>query len=156
MMSFVLSVGFAVEYSVHTVSRWMRATNKIKSSVDRVEHAMEALMLPMFMSFVSSTIGVICLAFTEFEFNLKFFFKPLLIVMFVTYFMGCWFVPVILCYLDFDVLKMGDSAEAALERDDVKDVEGEEATPGQDEDDAGIETQMENEGGTDAEDKDDD
>lgn len=70
--------------------------------------------------------------------------------------MGCWFVPVILCYLDFDVLKMGDSAEAALERDDVKDVEGEEATPGQDEDDAGIETQMENEGGTDAEDKDDD
>jgi hypothetical protein len=156
MMSFVLSVGFAVEYSVHTVSRWMRATNNIKSSVDRVEHAMEALMLPMFMSFVSSTIGVICLAFTEFEFNLKFFFKPLLIVMFVTYFMGCWFVPVILCYLDFDVLKMGDSSEVAPQSDRAKDIESEEVTPDQEEVDAGIETQKENEVGAEAEDKDDD
>lgn len=119
MMSFVLSVGFAVEYSVHTVSRWMRASNSITTSVERVEHAMEALMLPTFMAFVSSTIGVICLAFTEFDFNLTFFFKPLLIVMFVTYFMGCWFVPVILCYLDFEMLRMGDPSAAEAENNDT-------------------------------------
>jgi hypothetical protein len=62
------------------------------------------------MSFVSSTIGTICLAFTEFEFNHKFFFRPLIIVMFVSYWYGCWFLPTVLTYLDFDVVKLGKPA----------------------------------------------
>eukprot|EP00977_Amphora_coffeiformis_P025777 scaffold22137_cov164-Amphora_coffeaeformis.AAC.3 len=68
---------------------------------------MSFLMLPTFMSFVSSTIGTICLAFTEFEFNHKFFFRPLIIVMFVSYWYGCWFLPTVLAYLDFDFMKLG-------------------------------------------------
>jgi hypothetical protein len=76
-MSFVLSVGFAVEYSVHIVQRWLRADLSHQSGIDRVKHTMSFLMLPTFMSFVSSTIGVVCLAFTEFEFNQVFFFRPL-------------------------------------------------------------------------------
>jgi len=68
-MSFVLSVGFSVEYSVHIVARWLRAGMEKKDSLERVKHTMSFLMLPTFMSFVSSTIGVACLAFTEFEFN---------------------------------------------------------------------------------------
>jgi len=113
-MSFVLSVGFAVEYSVHIVSRFMRADDHYVSSLERVEHTMSFLTLPTFMSFVSSTIGVVCLAFTEFEFNQVFFFRPLIIVMFVSYWFGCWFLPVFLCYLDFDIVKMGvpDAAHA--------------------------------------------
>lgn len=59
------------------------------------------------MSFVSSTIGTICLAFTEFEFNHKYFFRPLMIVMFVSYWFGCWFLPTLLVYLDFDAVKLG-------------------------------------------------
>jgi hypothetical protein len=115
-MSFVLSVGFAVEYSVHIVSRWMRADMSHSTSLDRVEYTMSFLMLPTFMSFVSSTIGVICLAFTEFEFNRVFFFKPLIIVMFVSYWYGCWFLPVLLSYLDFDMVKMGEPAPAEAEQ----------------------------------------
>ena len=103
-MSFVLSVAFAVEYSVHIVARWLRAPMSVH---DRVEYTMSFLFLPNFMSFVSYTIGVACLAFTEFEFNEVFFFRPLIIVMFTTYFFGCWWLPVLLTLLDFDAVKMG-------------------------------------------------
>ena len=73
--------GFAVEYAVHIIARWLRADMSHVTSLDRVEYTMSFLMLPTFMSFISSTIGVVCLAFTEFEFNQTFFFKPLIIVM---------------------------------------------------------------------------
>jgi predicted RND superfamily exporter protein len=92
-MSVVLSVGFSVEYSVHIVARWLRAGSHL-TGIARVEHTMSFLMLPTFMSFLSSLIGVACLAFTEFEFNEVFFFRPLILVMPVTYFFGCWFLPV--------------------------------------------------------------
>jgi predicted RND superfamily exporter protein len=106
-MSFVLSVGFAVEYSVHIVARWIRADNRMTTSIERVKHTMSFLMLPTFMSWVSSTIGVVCLAFTDFEFNRVFFFRPLLIVMMVTYFIGCYSLPALLTYLDFEVCRLG-------------------------------------------------
>jgi predicted RND superfamily exporter protein len=109
-MSFVLSVGFAVEYSVHIIARWLRANSSYSTSLSRVQFTMSFLMLPTFMSFVSSTIGVVCLAFTEFNFNQTFFFKPLIIVMFTSYFFGCWWLPAFLTYLDFDIVKMGKSA----------------------------------------------
>jgi hypothetical protein len=59
------------------------------------------------MSFISSTIGVVCLAFTDFEFNRVYFFRPLMIVMVVTYFYGCWWLPALLSLLDSDKLKLG-------------------------------------------------
>lgn len=105
IMSFVLSVGFAVEYSVHIVSRWLCSDRD--SALDRVEQTMSFLMLPTFMSFVSSTVGVICLAFTDFEFNTRFFFRPLMIVMFVTYFFGCYWLPVFLTWFEFEFIKFG-------------------------------------------------
>jgi hypothetical protein len=107
VMSFVLSVGFAVEYSVHIVARWLRADADLTTSLDRVEYTMSFLMLPTFMSFASSTIGVACLAGTDFEFNEVFFFRPLIIVMFVTYFYGCWWLPALLTLVDFDAVKLG-------------------------------------------------
>ena len=107
IMSFVLSVGFAVEYSVHIVARWLRSDKD--SAIDRVEQTMSFLMLPTFMSFVSSTVGVICLAFTDFDFNTRFFFRPLITVMFVTYFFGCYWLPVFLTWFEFDFVKLGPS-----------------------------------------------
>jgi predicted RND superfamily exporter protein len=112
-MSFVLSVGFAVEYSVHIVARWIRADNNMTTSLERVKHTMSFLMLPTFMSWVSSTIGVVCLAFTDFEFNRVFFFRPLLIVMMVTYFIGCYSLPAFLTYLDFEVCRLGKTSPEA-------------------------------------------
>ena len=120
-MSFILSAGFAVEYSVHIISRWMRADMSIATSVDRAEHTMSFLMLPTFMSFISSTIGVACLSFTEFEFNDVFFFRPLIVVMFVAYWFGCWALPVVLIYLDWDMVKMGKPVAGGNQQ--VKDLE---------------------------------
>lgn len=111
IISFVLSVGFSVEYSVHVVSRWLHAPLSIESAPERVHYSMEFLMLPTFMSFISSTIGVVCLAFTQFEFTQVYFFRPLIIVMPITYFYGCWFLPVFLSILDFDFVKFGESEE---------------------------------------------
>ena len=110
-MSFLLSVSFAIEYSVHVVHRYIKAPLSLHSPVERVEYAMSFLTLPTFMSFVSSTIGIVCLAFTEFEFNYKFFFLPLITVMFVTYFVGCWSLPVVLTVLNIDALKCGAADE---------------------------------------------
>lgn len=113
LISFVLSVGFSVEYAVHVVHRWMHAPLTVVSSLERVKYSMEFLFLPTFMSFVSSTIGVATLAFTEFEFTQVFFFRPLIIVMFVTYFFGCWWLPACLCLLDVDFMKLGPEGENA-------------------------------------------
>lgn len=110
-MSYVLSVGFAVEYSVHIVHRFITAPMNLTSARERVAYTMKMLFLPTFLSFLSSTIGVVCLAFTEFEFNNRFFFRPLIIVMFATYFYGCWFLPVLLSILDFNFLKLGHTVE---------------------------------------------
>ena len=119
VMSFILSIGFVVEYSVHITHRFMTAPLSYSSAKERVEYAMSFLFLPTFMSFVSSTIGVICLAFTKFTFTQRFFFRPLVIVMFVTYFFGCYFLPVLLSLLEFDFLKLGhqsQNGDASLER----------------------------------------
>lgn len=96
-MSIVLSVGFSVEYSVHVVARWLRAEPGL-FALERVHHTMSFLFLPTFMSFLSSLIGVACLAFTDFEFNEVFFFRPLILVMAVTYFFGCWWLPVLVSF----------------------------------------------------------
>lgn len=125
-MAFVLSVGFAVEYSVHIVHRFLSAPVELVTATSRVEHAMEFLALPLTLSFVSSTIGVACLAFTDFAFNERFFFRPLMIVMLSTYFVGTYFLPVVLTKLDFDFLKVGhvtDDSESEDEDEKLSPVE---------------------------------
>jgi Patched family len=120
VMSFVLSVGFVVEYAVHVVSRWLHAPNSLASAAERVHYSMSFLLLPTFMSFISSTIGTVCLAFTQFSFTEVFYFRPLIIVMFVTYFVGCWWLPAFLTLLDFDFLKLGHDDHLLTTADDDK------------------------------------
>jgi hypothetical protein len=50
---------------------------------------------------------VICLAFTGFDLSPVYFFRSTMLVMLLSYWYGCWFLPVLLSYLDFDVVKMG-------------------------------------------------
>jgi hypothetical protein len=115
IMSFVLSVGFAIEYAVHIVARWLRAGTSLTTALERVEYTMSFLMLPTFMSFGSSVIGVACLAFTDFKFNEVYFFRPLLVCMCVTYFYGCWWLPCLLTLLDFDFVKLGKPSKDAAD-----------------------------------------
>lgn len=110
-MSFVLSIGFAVEYSVHIVQRFISAPKSITDAHNRVAYTMEFLALPLTLSFLSSTIGICCLAFTSFEFNRRFFFQPLMVVMLATFFVGCWLLPVILTFLNFEFMRVGGRRE---------------------------------------------
>ena len=96
---------------MHVVSRWLHAPLSIASPTERVHYAMSFLTLPTFMSFVSSTIGVVALSFTEFEFTQVFYFRPLIIVMFTTYYFGCWWLPAFLTILDFDFVKLGQEGD---------------------------------------------
>jgi len=117
-MSFVLSIGFAVEYSVHVVHRFLSAPNSLQSAHDRVVHTMKFLTMPLTLSFFSSAIGIICLAFTKFKFNEVYFFRPLITVVVVTYFIGTWFLPILLTKLDFDILKVGSNGEESNDKFD--------------------------------------
>ena len=67
---------------------------------------MKFLIQPLTLSFLSSTAGVACLAFTDFEFNERFFFRPLMVVMVMTYIIGAFFLPILLTKLDFDFLRL--------------------------------------------------
>jgi|BART01.1.fsa_nt_gi predicted RND superfamily exporter protein len=104
-------------YSVHVIHRFLSAPTTIKSPTERVEYTMKFLAQPLTLSFLSSSTGVACLSFTDFDFNERFFFRPLMVVMVVTYFIGAFFLPILLTKLDFEVLKVGyrgEEAEASL------------------------------------------
>merc|ERR1719330_242421 len=110
-MAFVLSIGFTVEYSVHVVHRFLSAPNSLENAQDRVIYTMKFLAMPLTLSFLSSVAGVSCLAFTDFKFNEVFFFRPLMIVMMVTYYIGTWYLPIVLTMLDFECLRVGQSSK---------------------------------------------
>jgi hypothetical protein len=54
---------------------------------------------------------VICLAFTGFDLSPVYFFRSTMLVMLLSYdWYRCWFLPVLLSYLDdFDIFKIGQS-----------------------------------------------
>lgn len=106
-MSFALSIGFATEYSVHIIHRFLAAPISLQSAEKRVEYSMRFLIQPLTLSFMASLIGVACLGFTEIEFTDRFFFRPLMCVMIITYFIGTFFLPIVLTKLDFEFLKVG-------------------------------------------------
>jgi hypothetical protein len=137
-MAFVLSVGFAVEYSVQIFSRWMRADMSHLTSLDRAEHTMSFLMLPTFVSFISSTIRVVCLAFSPHVLSRVNFFRPTILVMCMSYWYGYWFLPVLLSHLDFDMVKMGKPVPVANPQGNVV----EDASGGEGDTEEAIETHV--------------
>ena len=94
LLSLLLSSAFAVEYSTHVVHHFL--ASEATSVVDRVHHAMSFLFDPMLMSFSSSMIALLPLAFLFVE---KFFFWPLFVVVLVTYIYGAFGLPAFLCLL---------------------------------------------------------
>ena len=110
-MAFALSIGFATEYSVHIIHRFLAAPIYIQEAPKRVEYAMKFLTQPLTLSFLASIIGVACLAFTDIEFTERFFFRPLMCVMTVTYFVGTFVLPITLTRLNFEFLRVGHKGE---------------------------------------------
>jgi len=94
-MSYLMSAAFAVEYAVHVSHRFMSFPHGAGTSLDRAVHAMTNLFVPATFAFISSAVGILCLGFSKFEFVHKYFFTPLMIVLFATYFYGVFLLPVL-------------------------------------------------------------
>jgi len=126
LTSVVLSVAFEVEYAVHIVHRFMLVSKSVSTdwqepsefkqvrkttgavieepttkmtSPERVDYAMAFLFKPTTMAFLTSTASVLVLGFAKPKFIIIYFFTPLLICMFVTYFVGVFLLPSVLHYV---------------------------------------------------------
>lgn len=123
-MSYLMSVGFAVEYSVHVTHRFLTAPRTAQNAADRIAFALDLLSRPMFMAFTSSAVGIFCLLFSTFVFVRVYFFIPLVVVLVVTYFFGVIFLPVFLQYIMCDCLDLhADEHHAIAEEADAIDDE---------------------------------
>jgi len=107
LISYLMSVGFAVEFSVHIVHRWLVAPAELTEAEKRVLYTMEMLSLPTMLAFVSSFVGILCMAFTDVKFIVVYFFVPLILVVCITFFYGAFFLPVILCHMKCDFFNLG-------------------------------------------------
>ena len=117
-MSITLSIGFAVEYSVHVTFHFLSAP--ATAPKERIEHAMGKLFAPTLMAFLSSAIGIIMLGFTKFMFIKLYFFIPLLLTLFVTYFYGTFLLPVVLQYAPVACFAGGFAGAAAVSAEPEK------------------------------------
>jgi len=96
IVSYVLAVGYSVEYSVHVVHRYFTSPLSLETADERLLATMRFLTLPTLLAFLSSTIGIACMAGTDIKFVLTYFFKPLITAMFVTYFAGVFLLPTLI------------------------------------------------------------
>merc|ERR1712093_744112 len=97
-MSCVMSTGLAVEYSVHVVHRFLEAP--FSTSTERVHYAMEWLFSPTVMAFLTSAVGVLMMAFSEFRFVRLYFFAPLACAALTSFFFGAFALPSLLSSMD--------------------------------------------------------
>jgi len=114
-MSCILSVGFAVEYAVHIVHRFVKAPDKLAS--DRAMYAAQVLFKPTFMAFISTAVGVVCMGFSGIEFVTYTFFVPLIVCVLTTYFAGLFVLPLLLTLLGPCIVVGLDASK--IERDSV-------------------------------------
>jgi len=96
-MSYLMAIGFAVEYSVHITHRYLIAP--YKEARDRLDYAMSFLFKPTLMAFAASFVGILVMSGAEMKFLLLYFFTPLLVVIFMSYFWGTFVLPMMLPYV---------------------------------------------------------
>mmetsp|Transcript_28612 Transcript_28612/g.39036 ORF Transcript_28612/g.39036 Transcript_28612/m.39036 type:complete len:232 (+) Transcript_28612:134-829(+) len=83
-----------------------------KSSQDCVVEAMEILARPTTMAFTSSAISTGLLGAAEPEFIKLYFFAPLFICVFFTYFNACYLLPILLSWMPWLATRIHNTEEA--------------------------------------------
>jgi hypothetical protein len=97
-MSCLISTALSVEYSVHVVHRFLEGPSEA-SAPDRVDYAMSWLFKPSLMAMITSAVGVLMMAFSEFQFIRMYFFSPLAFAVVISYFYGICMLPSLLCFM---------------------------------------------------------
>jgi len=122
-MSYVLAVGFSVEYTVHLVHRFIACGET--GPMKRAECAVEQLFKPVTYAMLASFLGVIVMGTSDILFVRTYFFAPLVIVMLVTFHLGMFVLPALLssCFGGFIVMGLDTSNVQTVpkEPDDMDD-----------------------------------
>jgi len=92
-VSLIMSVGVGVEFTAHITLAFVKAAGNRN---DRMEHALDHMFAPTFDGAISTLLGVIMLAFSEFEFIQKYFFMLYLFIVLFGVLNGLILLPVIL------------------------------------------------------------
>ncbi|ELT98645.1 hypothetical protein CAPTEDRAFT_154215 [Capitella teleta] len=92
----ILSVGFCVDFTIHTSHAFMAATGKNRN--ERVLCAMEAVGVPIMNGAFTSILGILMLAFAS-SYVFKSFFKTMLLVIVLGVAHSLLFLPVMLSFI---------------------------------------------------------
>ena len=92
-VSLIMCAGVGVEFTAHLVLAFLIATGTMN---ERMQKSLDIMFVPTFDGFVSTFLGVLILAFTEFEFIFRYFFLLYLIIVLVSVLNGLVVLPVIL------------------------------------------------------------
>ncbi|XP_028400006.1 protein patched homolog 1-like isoform X2 [Dendronephthya gigantea] len=92
-VTLMLSVGIGVEFTVHLCMVFVAS---VGTRNERVQQALEAVFSPVVHGTVSTILGVIMLAGSEFDFVVKYFFQVLAALIVLGFLNGAILLPVIL------------------------------------------------------------
>uniref|UniRef100_A0A0K0FYB0 Protein patched homolog 1 (inferred by orthology to a human protein) n=1 Tax=Strongyloides venezuelensis TaxID=75913 RepID=A0A0K0FYB0_STRVS len=95
-VTLITAVGIGVEFTAHVVLAFLTS---LGSRNDRMVSCMRHMFIPVMHGALSTLLGIIMLAFSEFEFVVKYFFVVLTALILIGIFNGLAMLPVMLYYI---------------------------------------------------------
>ncbi|KAF0297177.1 Protein patched [Amphibalanus amphitrite] len=92
----IMSVGIGVEFTVHILLGYLTS---LGSRTMRVQRSLEHMFRPVFHGAFSTFLGVLMLAFSEFDFIIRYFFCVLAALVVLGLVNGLVLLPVLLCWI---------------------------------------------------------
>ncbi|CEF68755.1 Protein patched homolog 1 [Strongyloides ratti] len=95
-VTLITAVGIGVEFTAHVVLAFLTS---LGTRNDRMVSCMRHMFIPVMHGALSTLLGIIMLAFSEFEFVVKYFFVVLTALILIGIFNGLAMLPVMLYYI---------------------------------------------------------
>jgi len=93
-VSLIMAVGVGVEFTAHIILAFLLAEG---TRADRMEAALDHMFVPTIDGTVSTILGIIMLAFSDFEFIVKYYFMVYLLIVVLGCINGLILLPTLLC-----------------------------------------------------------
>uniref|UniRef100_A0A7E4VNZ3 SSD domain-containing protein n=1 Tax=Panagrellus redivivus TaxID=6233 RepID=A0A7E4VNZ3_PANRE len=95
-VTLITAVGIGVEFTAHVVLAYL---SSLGTRDERMEAAMEHMFIPVLHGCLSTLLGIIMLAFSEFDFVVKYFFVVMTALILIGLFNGVAMLPVMLSFI---------------------------------------------------------
>lgn len=92
-VTLITAVGIGVEFTAHVVLAFLTS---LGTRDQRMISCLEHMFVPVFHGVFSTLLGIIMLAFSEFDFVVKYFFVVMTVLIFLGMFNGLTMLPVML------------------------------------------------------------